>query len=251
MANLTERGAIDPVIKLTVALSESGFVSAKEAVAYGEVKDESLTGVYTISCSSFDYRAGAGMLKGLFGGGPGEQEVLKEQGAEGTAQEGEAQQVTPPSKEKKTNGEKKKDMSTIPLDVDVVFSSLPPMTVAEKRASRDRFVRSFSESFLYHSRFTWDRLRAIDSKETSKLLREEAHNTLEAYLYRLRDLLEDGPDSPFMKCSKATERQAISSKLADTIAWLHEEGETADTMELRQKRGALECVISWILCFDL
>lgn len=44
LGNLTERGAIDPVVKVTVALSESGFVSAKEAVAYGEVKDESLSG---------------------------------------------------------------------------------------------------------------------------------------------------------------------------------------------------------------
>ncbi|KAF8547314.1 actin-like ATPase domain-containing protein [Imleria badia] len=204
LANLTERGAIEPVVKLTVALSESGFVAAKEAVAYGEVKDESLTG----------------MLKGLFGGGSGEQEVLKEQGAQGTAQESEAQPTTSPTKDKKTNGEMK-DMSTIPLEVNVVFSSLPPMTVAERRASRDR-------------------LRAIDSKETSKLLREEAHNTLEAYLYKLRDLVEDKSDSPFMKCSKAFERQAISQKLADTIAWLHEEGETADTTALREKRGALE-----------
>lgn len=84
------------------------------------------------------------------------------------------------------------------------------------------------------------RLRALDTKEASKLLREEAHNTLEAYLYKLRDLLEDRPDSPFMKCSKPSERQAISQKLADTITWLHEEGETADTPALREKRGTLE-----------
>jgi hypoxia up-regulated 1 len=87
------------------------------------------------------------MLKGLFGGGSEEQEVLKEQGAEGSAQEGEAQQTPSLAKEKKTNGEKK-DMSTIPLEINVVFSNLPPMTVADKRTSRDRFVRSFSESFL-------------------------------------------------------------------------------------------------------
>ena len=79
-------------------------------------------------------------------------------------------------------------------------------------------------------------------KEASKVLREEAYNTLEAYLYRLRDLLEDRPDTPFMKCSKSSERQAISHKLADTTAWLHEEGETADTAALREKRAALECV---------
>jgi hypoxia up-regulated 1 len=44
LANLTERGAIDPVVKATVSLSESGFVSVSKAVAFGEIKDESLTG---------------------------------------------------------------------------------------------------------------------------------------------------------------------------------------------------------------
>lgn len=44
LTNLTEGGAVDPVIKATVALSESGFVSVKEAVAYGETKP-SLAGV--------------------------------------------------------------------------------------------------------------------------------------------------------------------------------------------------------------
>jgi hypothetical protein len=37
IANLTERGATDPVVKATLTLSESGFVSVSEAVAYGEV----------------------------------------------------------------------------------------------------------------------------------------------------------------------------------------------------------------------
>lgn len=44
IANLTERGAVDPVVKATVMLSESGFVSVTDAVAYGEIKDDSLTG---------------------------------------------------------------------------------------------------------------------------------------------------------------------------------------------------------------
>lgn len=181
------------------------------------------------------------MLKGLFGGGPGEQEVLKEQAAEGTTQEGEVQQTSAPAKEKKTKGEKK-DLSTIPLEVGTVFSSLPPMTVAEKRASRDRLVTSFRVLPFFANVLRGLRLRALDMKEASKVLREEAHNTLEAYLYKLRDLLEARPDSPFMKCSKPSERQAISHKLADTTTWLYEEGETADTSVLREKRGALECV---------
>lgn len=50
-ANLTERGAVDPVVKATLTLSDSGFVAVKDAVAYGEIKDESLTGKYP--CSLF------------------------------------------------------------------------------------------------------------------------------------------------------------------------------------------------------
>jgi hypoxia up-regulated 1 len=44
IGNLTERGALDPVIKANMTLSESGFVSLGEAVAYGEMKDDSLAG---------------------------------------------------------------------------------------------------------------------------------------------------------------------------------------------------------------
>ncbi|KAM6491554.1 hypothetical protein JOM56_012946, partial [Amanita muscaria] len=44
IANLTDLGVVDPVVKATVTLSESGFVSVTEAVAYGETKDDSLTG---------------------------------------------------------------------------------------------------------------------------------------------------------------------------------------------------------------
>jgi hypothetical protein len=34
------------VIKATVVLSESGFVSVRDALAYGEIKDDSITGMY-------------------------------------------------------------------------------------------------------------------------------------------------------------------------------------------------------------
>lgn len=76
--------------------------------------------------------------------------------------------------------------------------------------------------------------------EMSRQLREEAHNTLEGYLYKLRDLLDDGPETPFMKCSQSSERQTLSHKLSETIAWLHDEGDTADTVQLWEKRSVLE-----------
>ena len=46
IANLTERGAADPVVKATLTLSESGFVSVSDAVAYGEIKDDSIAGMF-------------------------------------------------------------------------------------------------------------------------------------------------------------------------------------------------------------
>jgi hypoxia up-regulated 1 len=44
LANLTERGAVDPVVKATLMLSESGFVSVTDAVAFGDIKDDTLSG---------------------------------------------------------------------------------------------------------------------------------------------------------------------------------------------------------------
>ncbi|KAG1732638.1 Hsp70 protein-domain-containing protein [Suillus paluster] len=200
IGNLTERGAIDPVIKATVVLSESGFVSVRDAVAYGEIKDDSISG----------------KLKGLFGGG-GDQVPLETDLDEGAPKDGKK------DKEKKDKAKKPdmKDQSTIPLEIEIVYNAQGPMSPAAKRAARDR-------------------LRALDNMEVSKQRREEAHNTLEGYLYKLRDLLDDGPDTPFTKCSQPSERQALSNKLSETITWLHDEGDTADTMKLWEKRSVLE-----------
>jgi hypoxia up-regulated 1 len=44
IANLTEKGVLEPVIKTTIALSESGFVSISDAIAVGEVKQDSIKG---------------------------------------------------------------------------------------------------------------------------------------------------------------------------------------------------------------
>lgn len=54
LANLTERGAIDPVVKVTVALSESGFAVLQDAVVFGEIKDESITGTFILFSTTCD-----------------------------------------------------------------------------------------------------------------------------------------------------------------------------------------------------
>ncbi|KAH7910567.1 hypothetical protein BJ138DRAFT_1087445 [Hygrophoropsis aurantiaca] len=219
LGNLTERGAIDPVIKATIALSESGLVSVKEVIAFGEIKEEEEEG-----------ESLTGRLKGLFGGGD-KAEQQPEEVPEGSAPGSASASGTAPNpKKSSTKGKdaKAKDRGTIPLTISTstsVPTGLSPMSVADKKAGRER-------------------LRAIDDKEAAKVRREEARNSLEGYLYRLRDLLEpdnnDGSETPFMKCSKPSERAALSKQVHEAMAWLHDDGEMADTAQLWGKCGVLE-----------
>ncbi|KAI0270552.1 actin-like ATPase domain-containing protein [Gloeopeniophorella convolvens] len=114
LANITEAGGIDPVIKATILFSESGFVSVPEAVAYAELKDESI----------------AGRLKGLFGEG-----ATAEDGSTETADASAA-----PTPKATKAAATPKDI-TIPLNVTVKFTSVAPMGLEQKREARQRLLR--------------------------------------------------------------------------------------------------------------
>ncbi|KAJ6630178.1 Hsp70 protein-domain-containing protein [Mycena sp. CBHHK59/15] len=220
IGNLTERGASDPVVKATLTMSESGFVSVSDAIAFGEIKDESI----------------AGKLKGFFGAGSASSEA-EEQTPENapprdssTPSASSSASASPsaaanstPEKEK---DEKKKKPSpkdnTISLNTTVVFPTIPPITSEHKREARSR-------------------LRTIDLEEAAVARKEEVRNTLESYLYRMRDLLDpENRDTPFKKCSQEAERQAIAAKLEELFTWLHEKGDLAETSQFLDKRNALE-----------
>ncbi|KAF9528746.1 Hsp70 protein-domain-containing protein [Crepidotus variabilis] len=219
IANLTERGATDPVVKATVLLSESGFVSVTDAVVFGEIKEDSVVG----------------KIKGLFGGSNSEEET--EQAAENVPPRDTetASSSATPSESPATNDtdkkEKKKDKkekaptpveNTIPLTVNALFPTIPPLSLEAKKASRSR-------------------LRALDNEEAAKTRREEARNTFEGYLYRLRDLLDDSNnDTPFKMCSQDRERRAILEKLEESFMWLNDRGDLAETSQFLDKRIALE-----------
>ena len=44
ITNLTEAGAKEPVVKLTVGISDSGFATLEDAIAFGDIKDDSIAG---------------------------------------------------------------------------------------------------------------------------------------------------------------------------------------------------------------
>ena len=85
-------------------------------------------------------------------------------------------------------------------------------------------------------------MREIDNIESSKRRKEEARNNLESYLYRLRDLLDDESQTPFRKCSQFEERSVIHKKLEETLTWMHDEADNADTTQFLQKLSGLEYV---------
>ncbi|KAJ7452165.1 Hsp70 protein-domain-containing protein [Mycena galericulata] len=233
IGNLTELGASDPVVKATLTLSESGFVSVSSAVAFGEIKDDSI----------------AGKLKGFFGGGSTSSEAVEtpENAPPRDADSSSSSSASPtPSSASNSTPEKEKDEkkkaspkdNTISLNTTVVFPTIPPMTVEHKKNARSRYQIS---SGFYALCLSVPRLRAIDLDEAAVARKEEARNTFEGYLYRLRDLLdEQNRDTPFKQCSQEAERQAIAAKLEESFAWLHEKGDVAETSQFLDKRNVLE-----------
>ncbi|OCH90865.1 actin-like ATPase domain-containing protein [Obba rivulosa] len=203
--NLTELGAIEPVVKATVTLSDSGFVSIKDAVAVGEYKAESI----------------ADKLKGLFGAGSSSETETEAETETAARDEGSSSSSS--TAEASSTADKKASVKDEPisLELQINFPSLAPMTVAEKRQARERLI-------------------AVDNEEAAKRRKEEARNTLEGYMYRVRDLLDDDSDTPFLKCSQDEERKAIREKLQETFAWLSEHGDDADTAQYLDKRASLE-----------
>ncbi|KAF8345169.1 Hsp70 protein-domain-containing protein [Amanita rubescens] len=155
IANLTELGVVDPVVKTTVTLSESGFISVSDAIAYGEIKDDSLTG----------------KPKGLFAASSSEdtttESVANRPPRESDSDSDAASPSSSSSAEAEPSGSKEQ---TIPLTINTYSISIQPMSVEEKKESRNR-------------------LRALDAEEASK--RRHSRNALKSQRKAISEKLDD------------------------------------------------------------
>ena len=115
IANLTENGVVEPMIKTTIALSKSGFVSIVNASAFGVVKRDSTEGEEW-------HLSGISSGGSTSTGADSQSTVLVDEIA--TSED----PLTPPGLQ-----------VTIPLTVDLEFGFTPPMTDEEKQAARDRW----------------------------------------------------------------------------------------------------------------
>ena len=85
------------------------------------------------------------------------------------------------------------------------------------------------------------RLTAFDASDKSRVLREEALNTLEGYTYKIRDILED---EAFMDASTPAQRDEIEQKSNDASMWLYGDGAEASRQVLKARLDELRGLVS-------
>ena len=85
-----------------------------------------------------------------------------------------------------------------------------------------------------------DRLTAFDASDRSRILRAETLNTLEAYTYKIRDLIED---EAFVAASTAPQRDEISKLSSETSSWLYDDGAEATREVLKDKLDLLRGLV--------
>ena len=89
-----------------------------------------------------------------------------------------------------------------------------------------------------------DRLTAFDASDRSRMLREEALNSLEAYTYKIRDILED---QSFMDVSIPAQRDEIEQKSNDASTWIYGDGADANQATLKARLDELRGLVNPIL----
>ncbi|KAK8146426.1 lumenal Hsp70 protein [Beauveria asiatica] len=113
---------------------------------------------------------------------------------------------------------KKTQLVNIPVEVVIEKAGTPQFTKEELTTSRDR-------------------LKAFAASDKARAQREEALNKLEAFTYKIRDLLEN---DEFVAKSTEKERTVLSEKASEASDWLYEEGSTAAKDEFKAKLKSLQ-----------
>ncbi|KAL8794160.1 MAG: hypothetical protein Q9195_003228 [Heterodermia aff. obscurata] len=85
-----------------------------------------------------------------------------------------------------------------------------------------------------------DRLGAFDSSDRSRLKREETLNTLEAFTYKARDLLDD---EGFIAASTDKERNQIEDQFKSASEWLYGDGADATREALKERLDGLHGLV--------
>lgn len=117
---------------------------------------------------------------------------------------------------------KKKELVGIPVAVELVNAGIPQLT-------KEQFTKSK------------DRLKAFALADKARVAREEALNQLEAFTYRIRDLVEN---EGFIAASTEEERNKLTTEGSTVSDWLYDDGADASKDELKAKLKSLQGLAS-------
>ncbi|CEJ79906.1 hypothetical protein VHEMI00119 [[Torrubiella] hemipterigena] len=117
--------------------------------------------------------------------------------------------------------EKKKELVSISVAIDLEKSGLADLSKTESAKSKDR-------------------LKAFAASDKARFQREEALNQLEAFTYKIRDLIEN---EDFVAKSTEAERDELSKKASETSEWLDEESFEAGLEDFKSKLKTLKDLV--------
>ncbi|KAJ4414005.1 lumenal Hsp70 protein [Gnomoniopsis sp. IMI 355080] len=86
-----------------------------------------------------------------------------------------------------------------------------------------------------------DRLKAFARSDAARMQRSEAHNSLEGFTYKVRDLLDS---EVFVAASTEAERKTLEEKSSAVSDWLYEGGSDASTEELKKRLKELQDIVT-------
>ncbi|KAK7920324.1 hypothetical protein PG985_008346 [Apiospora marii] len=117
---------------------------------------------------------------------------------------------------------KKTQLVVVPVDFELEKAGVPELTKDELSSAKAR-IKSFEMS------------------DKSRRAREETLNQLEAFTYRVRDLLES---ESFVATSTKKERAALEKKSGEVSEWLYEDGADASRDALKSRLKALKDLVA-------
>lgn len=175
-------------------------------------------------------------VKGFFGLGSkkGEQQPLGEDSepSESITLEPESQSSTASSSTESsttTPSTKESAKATSQTKVEIIPISLKSTTLGTQAPSTAELGRIRS------------RLTAFDTSDRDRVLREEALNELEAFIYRSRDLADS---EDFTKAIKSDQLTVLQEKISKASDWLYEDSDNAVTTEFQSKLKELKIIVN-------
>lgn len=192
----------------------------------------------SVSCEVEDEKKGGVVedVKGFFGlGSKKDQEPLQdgeepspesesESTSTATAASEEESATTTSASTKETDkaaAEAGKKVESIEVSFVASQAGIPPLTEAEERRIKGR-------------------LADFDASDAARVKREEALNTLEAFIYRSQDLVED---EGFIKAVTEETLASLNEKLAASSDWLYGDGFDAMTKDFNAKLKELKDIV--------